>query len=298
MKKLLCLSMAVFALSFISCSKKAYESEAPRMMKQAIAGKGFAANATMEVMEEAAFDDFSAQSAEIPSVEVERKLIKNGSLQIEVESFDSLDEKIKGFVNGYKGYIVDTFCNETYYSATIRIPANYFEEAMEQSGKLGKVKNRSENSQDVTDEFYDLESRIETKKILKDKFESYLKQATNMADLLEVERQLNEVISELEAVEGRMKRLSNQIDYSTINMNFSLPFGYNNTGFEWPNIGEKFKELGYNTVSFLASLFVGFFYVLIFGIPLLAIAALVYWLGFGKIGLIVKLFKLLSKKKE
>lgn len=300
MKKLLCISLAILSIFLVSCSKKAaYESPVYRANTKIA---NFASK--VAVSEEAVmadYDDYAMEkevSASGQTLEVERKLIKNGSIQIEVENFDSVDDQIKAFVKKFGGYIVDTYNNENCYNTTIRIPSDKFEIAMDESGTLGKVKSRSENSQDVTDQYYDLESRIETKKILKEKFESYLKQATNMSDLLEVERQLNEVISELEAVEGRMKRLSNQIDFSTIYINCSLPYGHNNSGFEWPNIGEKFKELGYNTVSFLASLFVGIFYVLIFGIPLLAIIALVYWLCFGKVGLLVKLFKLLSKKKD
>ena len=54
--------------------------------------------------------------------------------------------------------------------------------------------------------------------------------------MLEIERQLNEVESELESIEGRMKRLTNQIEFSTISLNFTLPVGKTENGFVFPDL--------------------------------------------------------------
>lgn len=292
-------------LSLVSCNKAVKKSAmiTTNTTAKKVAGNGFAsyrASAAVEapmmadsmMMEEAVMDE----SAEI-SGEFERKLIKTGNLTIEVTSFDNAEASIQNFVKTYGGYITDTSLNEYSFSSTIRIPSKNFELAMNSADSLGKIKYKSENSRDVTDEFYDLESRLETKKVLKEKFETYLKQSKTMADTLEVEKQLNQVISELDAMESRMKRLSKQIDYSTIYIYMNLPTGHVDGGYDWPDMGEKFRGLGVGIVNFFANLFIVIIYAVIFGIPLIAIAALLYWLFFGRVGLLIKLFKWLSKKK-
>lgn len=232
---------------------------------------------------------------ESASPNFERKLIKTGHLNMEVATLSDLDKTVAEFAQKYNGYVTNSSMNENGFDATVRIPNRYFEEAMNSAGDLGKVKYRSVNSQDVSEDFYDLQTRLETKKTMQKKLESYLSSAKDMKDLLEVERQLNMVTTEVESMEGRMKRLSNQIDYSTIYIGMSLPTGYDNSGFNWPDLGESFREFGYNIVKFGAGLLMFLFYLVVYGIPVVAVAAFFFWLLFGRVGLLVKLFKWLKK---
>jgi len=308
MKKIIFALFTFTAILFISCgnSKSTSTYGVNSAVKPAARSKmsslGFAASRASESepmyadMEMAA-EESVAVADDIPA-DFERKLIKTGNLTIEVSSFDEAQAAVADFVKAFSGYTTNSYVAEDYYNVTVKIPAVKFETAMESANNIGKVKYKSENSQDVTDEFYDLESRLETKRILKEKFESYLKQSKDMKELLEVEKQLNEVISDLEAMESRMKRLNGQIEYSTIYINMNLPSGYVNSGYNWPDMGEKFGDLGYGIVNFFANLLMFIIYAVIFGIPVIAIIALLYWLFFGRIGLMVKLFKWLSKKKQ
>lgn len=235
--------------------------------------------------------------AEVPDVyEVERKLIKNGYVNLSIDSMNDIEQKVQTFAKSYGGYITNTYTSENNYSAQIKVPCNYFEDAMNNAGTLGEVKSRSQNANDVTDEYYDLDSRINSKRILKEKLEGYLKKAESIKDLMEIENQLNIVVSDLESMEGRMKRLSNQIDYSTIDINAYLPTGYIDTGYNWPDLKESFRELGVNIVNFFAKFLVFIIYLVIYGLPIVGLVAVLYWLLFGKIGLLVKLFKKIGKK--
>ena len=311
MKKINILFISVIALLLISCgAKNSFNSfvEEPAAMRSVVTGTGFNASKksvsnskfASKAMEAIPMYDYAEEceaDGEISLEYYERKLIKTGNVNLEVDSFDNIEDLLSEFVAAYKGYITDTTLNEYSYYATIKIPAVSFEDAMSSLGNLGKIKYKSENSRDVTEEFYDLESRLETKKILKEKFESYLKKANDMKELLEIEKQLNEVIADLDAMESHMKRLSGEIEYSTIYINMNLPVGYVDSGYNWPDMGEKMGAIGYNLVNFLAGFLMVVIYSLIFGIPVIAAAALLYWLLFGKVGLLIKLFKALSKRK-
>lgn len=233
------------------------------------------------------------ESVESPAIQ--RKLILNGYSRIEVESISDLDQKINDWAESFGGYISFSDWTERTFNACVKIPSDRFYDAMNSAGNFGKVKNHNINTNDVTDEYYDLETRIETKKILRDKLQGYLKQAKDLKDMLEIERQLNSVQSELESIEGRMKRLSNQIDFSTISLDFYMPAGQTDSGFEYPDYGDGFRDFGINVLKFFKKFVIGLCYVIVYGIPIAGAALLFFWLLFGKIGIIRKLFNKLKK---
>ena len=162
-------------------------------------------------------------------------------------------------------------------------------------GNFGRVTNRSVSSEDVSDNYYDMKSRLETKYILRDKLTSYLNQAKDIKDLLEIERQLNQVMQDIESTESRFKRLSGQIDFSTIYINMQFERGKDESGIILPNIKDSWNEFVSNVIGFFWNLLKVLFYIVIYGIPIVAIAAFFFWLLFGKVGLLVKLFKKLKK---
>lgn len=297
MKKSLIFVAGLLGILFISCGKSGKNNVVVSDLtstNSAVNFKQMKVAAESVAYEEADFD-LTDNAVEAPSAEFERKLIKNGYVTISVPDFGSIDNMIQDYAKMYGGYITNTFLSEYNYNAEIKVPSSAFDNAMNNMGTLGEVKNRSQNSSDVTDEYYDLESRINTKKILKEKLEGYLKKAASIKELMDIERQLNNVVSELESMEGRMKRLSNQIDYSTININAVLPTGYSDSGFDWPDLKEKFSKLGFNIVNFLAGFLVFILYLVLYGLPILALVAFLFWLLFGKVGLLRKLYNKLKK---
>ena len=130
---------------------------------------------------------------------------------------------------------------------------------------------------------------------MRDNLRKYLSQAKDVKDMLQIEKELNSVLSDIEFMEGRMKRFSNQIDYSTISVSVQLPYGKTETGFSFPDAGEGTRKFISNTVSFFLLCITSLFYVIVCGIPVLAILGFLFWLLWGKIGLLKKLYRWLSK---
>ena len=255
---------------------------------------------TAALADYAVSNDFEYEMAE-ESVEgtqgnFEHKLIRTGNVSLEVQTVSGAEEEITAWAKSLGGYVTNANTWQGGAGFTVRIPSARFDEAMAQVGNFGRITNRSVSSDDVSDNYYDLKSRLETKYILRDKLTGYLSQAKDIKDLLEIERQLNNVTSEIEVMEGRMKRLVNQIDFSTIYMTMNLPTGFDREGFKWPDLGEDFRAFGENFVNFIAKLFISIFYIFIFGIPIVFVLAFLFWLLFGRVGLLVKLFKWLKKK--
>ena len=224
----------------------------------------------------------------------ERKIIKTGSLGYGVKNLSETEEKIVAWLEGFGGYIADTWTNRNNMNVTVKVPASSFEDAMNSTGDFGELLYRSISTEDVSENYYDLETRLETRKILQEKLESYLAGAKSISDLLEIERQLNDVTSELESMEKQFRRLSNQIDFSTISISCRLPANTTEAGFETPDFLQGLKDFGYNALQFLCNFGLGILYIILVGVPSVLLIALLYWLCFGKIGLVRKLFNKLK----
>lgn len=223
-----------------------------------------------------------------------RKFIRTAYVNYEIPSLDSTDELISEYVKTFGGFISDSSSNKDSCSYTVKIPSSEFEKALTYSDGFGKITSKSIYNDDVTDRYYDLETRLNTKKVMKEKLESYLSKAKDMKELLEVEKQLNQVVSDLEVMQGQMNRLSKQIDYATFNISFSLPASKSSTGYSWGGVGDALTTAFAGFGIFLGYVGVGLIYLVIFGVPIVALFALFYWLLFGKIGLLVKLFRKLK----
>ena len=226
-----------------------------------------------------------------PAGQQDRKLIKTGSISLEVEQLAATEEAVLAWCQSFGGYVASSFNHETNAAFTVRIPAVHFDAAMAAAGNLGRVRSRNISTQDVSEQFYDLRTRLDTRKILQDRLQSYLAQAKDMEDLLHIERELNSTLTEIESMEGRMRRLSNQIDYSTITVDLQLPYRTTDQGFQWPSLDRNVRRFLSNVVDFFVGFVAVVLYIIIFGIPILGLVALLYWLLLGRVGLLKRIFK-------
>ncbi len=228
------------------------------------------------------------------SKEYERKLIKNGNVTLQVQDLSEGESAVEKWCKELNGYI--SYSSSDEYSAyfTVKIPSASFDKAMESVGDFGQVKNRNVSTQDVSEQYYDLKTRLETKKILQANFKQYLEKASNITDILKIERELNNVTSDIESMEGQLRRLSNQIDFSTISINLILPQGKTDPVIQPPTFGERVSRFFAQVKDFFMGVAKILLYAVICGVPCIAFLIFLYWLLFGKLGLLKKLFKKLK----
>ena len=186
----------------------------------------------------------------------ERKLIKEGRVEFETANLNSTRKSISDAVDRYKGYVSS---DQEYKSpgrvsntVIIRVPADNFDNLLKDATQgIKRFDSKEINVKDVTEEFLDVQARLKTKKELEARYLDLLKQAKNVTEILEIEREVGKLRSEIESIEGRLKYLQSQVSFSTLTMTFyeSLP---NEIAF-----GEKFKNGFRNGWDNLIWFFVG-----------------------------------------
>jgi len=101
---------------------------------------------------------------------------------------------------------------------TLRVPPEGFLLLMKSLAALGKVEGESISGEDVTEEYYDLDARLENLDQVRRRLFELLDRAVKVTDAIEVEQQLERVGGEINQIKGRMKYLQNMAGMATINL--------------------------------------------------------------------------------
>lgn len=159
------------------------------------------------------------------SVETERKLIREGSMSFQCEDVEKTKTEVEKICTQLGAYSAsegqDSYGENINYHQTIRVPAEKFDALVQSLEKLAiKVESKDISTRDVTEEFIDIETRLKTKKELESRYLEILKQARNVQEVLSVERELGNVRTEIESMEGRLNYIKNKVSFSTLNVSY------------------------------------------------------------------------------
>jgi hypothetical protein len=217
---------------------------------------------------------------------VERKLIKTGRLEFITNNVEQTRGEVEKLCKQFNAYISsedqDNYNRRLQFEQTIRVPAAQFDALMKAVEAIGEhTESRHITTQDVTEEYIDVEARLKTKKELEQRYLALLKQAKSVTDIVSIEGQISATRSEIESMQGRLNYLSSQVSYSTLTIVY-----YENIGTDY-GFGSKF----------LASLKNGWDNLLLFIIallnvwPFVLIASVLVWL-------FIRARRLRRKKKQ
>ncbi|MCO6042380.1 DUF4349 domain-containing protein [Aeoliella sp. ICT_H6.2] len=217
----LTLALACLAAT-LGCGQSAshrISSDAPKVPRSEVANKLKELGVAFESYRE------NGEAISSPSEAADnRKIIYTASLSIVVDDFTGVEQSITSLVKQYGGFIANANLalnqgSERSGTWTVRVPVASFESFLDASGDLGVPERREQNGQDVTEEYVDLEARIRSKKKLEERILELL--AANkgeIKDVIEVERELSRVRTDIEQMEGRLRYLADRTELTTITL--------------------------------------------------------------------------------
>jgi hypothetical protein len=194
-------------------------------------------------VEDAASEEVSIQAVKLPSKDkisasgdnyetvgskdknIEQKIIKNGNLRFETSNLETTYEQIKTAVKKGRAIIQNDSEGKDYGTIyrkiTVRIPNENFDVFIKDiSSGVDYFDNKEISSQDVTEEYIDIDARLKAKKKLENRYLELLKKATKMSEMLAIEAQLSAIREEIEAKEGQLRYLQSQVSLSTVTIEF------------------------------------------------------------------------------
>lgn len=155
----------------------------------------------------------------------DQKVIKTARLSFETKDPEVTHQRIIQLTKDNEGFIQSDNSGKSYgrinKSLIIRVPAENFQKMINGISQGVEYFDQKDISRkDVTEEFVDLQARLKAKRELESRYFELLKQANNVKEMLEIERELSKIREEIEAREGRLQYLQNKVSLGTIYVDF------------------------------------------------------------------------------
>lgn len=234
---------------------------------------------------ENALGDSTAQAQE-----VSRVIIYTGEMTLVVRDTGEAVASISELAAAQGGYVAGSYIYQSEDvprgTITIRVPAERYQETLAELRALAvRVDSESSNSQDVTEEFTDLQARKTNLEVTEEALQELLKERQRVgttADILEVYRELTNIRGQIEQIEGRLRYLANQSALSTITANLVPDVLYQPisvAGWEPQGVAKEALQALVAALQGLANVAI---WLVIFGLPILIILliplVLIIWL--------------------
>ena len=165
-----------------------------------------------------------ANAAEAATDETAQKIIYNASLSMESTDFDAARETLLAAVEASNAWMESTSVygtekdHDRSADYTVRVPVDNYRAFLAAVGEAGSVRNVSENAQNITSSYIDVESRLAALEAQRTRLNELADQAETTADLLEIESQLSDVQYQLENYTRQLRNMDQQVSYSTVDI--------------------------------------------------------------------------------
>ena len=234
---LLTLILSVLFLPACSKSQDARFAENPALATQAAKVTEQLTNSAAAKTQGSGYMNVSlddASRAENSLQAANRRVLRNAEMTLEVPSTIETQHKVSVIAESHGGFVVNSESRQREnvepakrtvdIKLVVRVPSDQFGATIDQIRQLAvNLPTESLKSDDVTEEFIDLEAHAKTQKALELQFLEIMKQAKKVEEALEVQRQLADVRAEIERIEGRKRFLENRAALSTITVNLQSP---------------------------------------------------------------------------
>ena len=159
------------------------------------------------------------------------KIIYTASANVETIEFDETIDKLYDLMAFNGAFVEDSYIGgrtysqsyynwQTYRTAhfTLRVPVKRLAEMIDSLSALGNVISRNSAAQNITSQFYDMESRLSSYRVQEERLLLMLGKCETVEDMLEIEHRLAEVRYNIEAMTTTLRGWQNQVDYSTLTL--------------------------------------------------------------------------------
>ena len=210
----------------------------------------------------------------------DKRIQRNANLNIEVKNINESIDKLNNIISSFGGEIISSNkggfdYGQPYANIRLRVSSENLDSVLFEFKKLSsKVISENIYTNDVSEEFIDIEARLKIMKSTENRFNDLLSKSEKIEEIIQVEKELMRIRGDIESLEGRLNYLTKTTDTSEINLNLNeqIPI----TGESW-KINEEFKEAFKNLLGFAKSLTNFAINVIVF-IPVILVAGILVFL--------------------
>jgi hypothetical protein len=159
---------------------------------------------------------------------IDQKLIKTGSITLEVTAVPASVDALNTIALRNGGYLSSSSQSGSAYdrltaTVVVRVPAAAFDSTVAEIKALGTVRSASLNTQDITEEYVDLQAQKGALERQLDQYTRIMEKAETVEDILKIQMEIGKAQSELDRIEGRLRYLDNRVDLATLTVYLQEP---------------------------------------------------------------------------
>ncbi len=245
MKKIITLTLCILlSISLMACSAQTYDTSssegayaydvAPQEAPAAAESYSYDYDYDYEYEEtgEMSEEAISGGIGDLPNndiIDTNRKLIYSSNFTMQTQNYDEDYATIKNTLSSLGGYVENesTWSDIGEYSTlrhsdlSLRIPTENYNEFLDTISGVGTIVDKQLYTDDVSDQYFDTESRIEILEARQERLMEYLETAVKIEDIIELEAELSEVLYELDVLKGQNKGIDQMVDYAQVSISIS-----------------------------------------------------------------------------
>jgi len=151
-------------------------------------------------------------------------IVRTGTLSLTTKEFDKARAGLDEILKRHRGYLGQLSAvappgKGWTLTATLRVPADQLDAAIAELEKLGRIESESQNGEEVTQRYVDLEARIANARNTELRLTDILRERSGkLSDVLTVENEIDRVRGEIERMEAERKTLAHQVDFATLSL--------------------------------------------------------------------------------
>lgn len=161
------------------------------------------------------------------------KMIYTARMEVETTAFDTAAADLRTLVEILGGYFEQAAVHNYgsgYRSGdyTVRVPADQFQPFLDRVGTLCHVTYQEQTSENISEAYYDAESRLATQRTKLERLQNLLAQAENMEDIITIESALSDTELEIERLTGTLRQYDALVDYATVHLSLQEVYQLSN----------------------------------------------------------------------
>ena len=239
MKKLLSVLLALtLLLSLTACGSSTAKNEAAMDMAVTTPAATVPA-AKQEMGFDAPSESISTTEEPSSSLPENVKMIYRGYLYLESTEFDAAIAGLEHLVAQTGGYFESSELNNytPYRSAfyVVRVPSAKYQSFCSSVGDLAQLNSQRHTTENVSEAYYDTESRLVTQRTKLERLQELLAKADVMEDIITLESAIADTELQIEYLTGSLRKYDALVDYATVEI--SLEEVYQLSEQEQPVVG-------------------------------------------------------------
>lgn len=172
------------------------------------------------------------------------KMIYKASLDLETLDFDKAQQDIADLVKKYGGYYEEQTVSSygsgyRYARYTIRVPAGSFEPFTNELGSVCHTVQRNSTQENVSEAYYDVESRLSTAKTKLARLQELLAKAEDLTDIITLEDAISETEQVIDSLSGTLRSYDRLVDFATVSVALDEVYRISGTGEAPLTLGQR-----------------------------------------------------------